>query len=353
MGKRSDAAGCLVWRHGKKHLEFLVIETEAGLVLPSARLEPNEGFRDAAVRSAAVLAGVGVALRRPLGSFSIKASVAPDIAERIEGGEETEAAQAASGEEEDPRKESSQKPGKPGKTSTYYWLAQEVGEDHPIIALRRDRPRYLKNSSPVQARWITAEDAQEELALKGESKLVGKALKLYKHEEFYTRAVLLVRHARARKRSVWKGPEETRPLTPQGAERATEIAYNLANYGVQELVSSPWKRCIDTLAPYAERTGLEIQMAPELTEASYKKSSKKAVRKIHKLLGTSGVPTAASLHRPTLPGVLDAVLEHSNSAVQKKIPRKDPYLKTGEILVMHLIGSTVVAAERYRPVSPD
>lgn len=71
--------------------------------------------------------------------------------------------------------------------------------------------------------------------------------------------VLLVRHARAGRRSHWEGDDRDRPLSKRGraqADALPEILAPLTNVGRRRplLLSSPWARCIQTLAPLAATT---------------------------------------------------------------------------------------------------
>ena len=63
----------------------------------------------------------------------------------------------------------------------------------------------------------------------------------------------LVRHARAGSRSRWKGDDSLRPLSKVGRTQADGIAKRLANEPVDLIVSSPYLRCVDTVAPLVER----------------------------------------------------------------------------------------------------
>jgi phosphohistidine phosphatase SixA len=75
--------------------------------------------------------------------------------------------------------------------------------------------------------------------------------------------VMIVRHASAGKKAAWEGPDLLRPLDAVGERHARELADKLAAQPIRRLVSSPTLRCVQTLEPLAERTGLSI----EITEA--------------------------------------------------------------------------------------
>jgi exopolyphosphatase/guanosine-5'-triphosphate,3'-diphosphate pyrophosphatase len=76
----------------------------------------------------------------------------------------------------------------------------------------------------------------------------------------------LVRHARAAKRSRWKGPDWMRPLTDAGRGQARHLAAQLREAGAKRLLASPALRCRQTLAPLSLATGLPIEIDERLDE---------------------------------------------------------------------------------------
>jgi 8-oxo-dGTP diphosphatase len=80
--------------------------------------------------------------------------------------------------------------------------------------------------------------------------------------------VYVVRHADALSRSDWEQPDEIRPLTKRGVKQAEGIADRLAGLDVRRVLSSPSLRCRHTVAPLAERVGVEVEIADELLEGA-------------------------------------------------------------------------------------
>ena len=60
--------------------------------------------------------------------------------------------------------------------------------------------------------------------------------------------------------------EATRPLTPKGLADCEIVTEFLQDKGVQVLASSPYKRAMDTIAPFAAQAGLEIELFEGLRE---------------------------------------------------------------------------------------
>ena len=78
--------------------------------------------------------------------------------------------------------------------------------------------------------------------------------------------ILLVRHASAGDRYEWEGDDRLRPLDERGRRQSGELIELLAQYEVRQLLSSPSLRCIQTVEPFAQAQGLEIEIRDELSE---------------------------------------------------------------------------------------
>lgn len=72
--------------------------------------------------------------------------------------------------------------------------------------------------------------------------------------------MIAVRHCSA------TGQESDAPLTEEGCRQAQKLAHFLKRYNFNILLSSPFKRAIDTIKPYAELTHNEIKTDKRLAE---------------------------------------------------------------------------------------
>jgi phosphohistidine phosphatase SixA len=80
--------------------------------------------------------------------------------------------------------------------------------------------------------------------------------------------VHLLRHAKAKNRLEWTEPDELRPLTKRGRREADAIAARLLGDPPGRLVSSPYVRCVETLAPLAAGLDLAIETTDLLAEGA-------------------------------------------------------------------------------------
>ena len=96
--------------------------------------------------------------------------------------------------------------------------------------------------------------------------------------------VYLVRHARAGRRSAWKGDDTLRPLSKVGRRQAAGLvdvlADVLADGHIEAIVSSPYVRCRQSVEPLAKRLGLPVDVADELAEGAGLEEALRLVEKV-------------------------------------------------------------------------
>jgi 8-oxo-dGTP diphosphatase len=80
--------------------------------------------------------------------------------------------------------------------------------------------------------------------------------------------VHLVRHAKAGSRRAWSADDALRPLSKRGRAQARALAKRLSGARVSRIVTSPFVRCVETVSPLAERTGLELETSDALGEGA-------------------------------------------------------------------------------------
>ncbi len=80
--------------------------------------------------------------------------------------------------------------------------------------------------------------------------------------------VYLVRHASAGHRDDSSPLDSERPLDPTGQDQARHLVEMLADVRPLRVLSSPALRCLQTVAPLAAASGLEVERADALMEGS-------------------------------------------------------------------------------------
>ena len=320
MSSEVRAAGALLWRERGRRLQVALVHRPSynDWSWPKGKPDPGEPLAVTAVREVEEETGIRVLLGQPLAS----------VRSRLSGGKNKEAT---------------------------YWAARA---DHPG-PWQHTRPpvRRAPMREVDEVRWVDAHQALRMLTYDRDRVPLRQLIDQWDDGRLDSWTVVVARHGRARKRSAWKkGDEETRPLTDVGERQAALLVPFLSAFGVDRVVSSPWKRCYDTVLPYARAAGVSVEIRPELTEAAHEQKPKAARRIVDAELRTPGEGVVICTHRPVLPTVMAQLAAFSPSRLEEQVPRRDPWLNTGEFLVAHLTrhhrrGVTVVAVERHRPYS--
>lgn len=287
--------------------------------IPKGKLNNGEDLQAAAVREVEEETGIPILLGQPLGRVSYRN-------------------------------------GDGRRKTTHYWAGRPLSINTKVY---KARPKVTpaKESEIDEVRWVPARLAFQMLTQEADRDLLGKLIDQHADDKLNTWTLLVARHTRAMKRSAWKsgkGSEATRPLTPIGAKHAKELIPLFAAYGVTRVISSPWERCVATVRPYAKALRTEIEMHEELTEAAHEQKPKPVYRLIDLLLRRNESPVAVCAHRPTLPTIVEAFEDRAPHSIIKQVPKTDPWLRTGEVLIAHVAQrrgrkATIVALEKVRP----
>lgn len=317
------AAGAVVWRRRRAKIEVLLVHRPSyrDWSWPKGKLDAGESYPAAAVREVEEETGVCIALKAPLGTQRYRLS---------------------SGRHKVVR----------------YWVATVIerasapGRARPVV-------KAASASEIDKVAWVPLDKAINKLTHRADKKLARKLRQRLVADQLDTRTVIVVRHSRAKKRSAWKkgkGAEDDRPLTERGRCQSRHLMAYLSAFGVGRIITSPWKRCVDTVAPYAKAADIPLTERTQLTEDAHRAKPRAVAKLIAKHLDSGGSPVAICTHRPVLPTVVREIENASDLPTARRLPQRDPWLKTGEIMVLHTRRKpakgepAVIALERFRPV---
>ena len=205
-----------------------------------------------------------------------------------------------------------------------YWVGRAIGDP--------DVSGYRPNDEIDVVEWLPAEEAAARLTYDRDRETLAAALTLRQK----TVAVVVLRHAEARSRKAWRKDDRARPLLAHGHLRAQHLVPVLAAYDVRHVLCSTSLRCEQTVAPYADTAGLDLDLTSWLSEED---AEPRAVRA---LVGDAVEQAAAAgrglvvcSHRPVL------------GAVATALGLADPGLEPGELMVAHVRKGRVRAVERH------
>src|SRR5690625_330653 len=191
-----DAAGALPWRVRDGALEVLLIHrpTYGDWSWPKGKPAKRETLPACAIREVEEETGAAIKLGAPLPSVSYRLSTGERKVNRYWAGEEARGRAALE-----------------GRPPVVPAPAHEVDD----------------------AAWVDAVTALAMLTRRSDREPLKALLDLYADDRLRTWAVLLTRHATAKKRAAWDGGEHDRPLTPGGHRQAARLVPLFAAFGVE------------------------------------------------------------------------------------------------------------------------
>jgi phosphohistidine phosphatase SixA len=113
----------------------------------------------------------------------------------------------------------------------------------------------------------------------------------------------LIRHAKAGDREDWQGDDRLRPLTRSGRKQAEALVDILEDHPIEQILSSGYLRCVQTVEPLATARQRPIETTRELEEGA---GGESIVRLVERLKGKS---VALCTHGDVVEEFLEMLIE--------------------------------------------
>lgn len=264
----------------------------------------------------------------------------------------------------------------------HYWIMREISKSDAIKRLPAFGP--IKPAKPTEIGnviWLTPEDARKKLTHDSDQLVLDAFLERIESGQANYKTLILVRHGKAESRKAWQGSEATRPITPLGSAASYALGRELACYAPNKIVSSPWKRCLETVDTFAKNSSINIEKVAELTEDFHDKNPKSTLNvltsEIKNLIDTTNdgnttetttktktktksetttaTTTVMCLHRPIIGTFFAHLRDISKPKANKRIlSQKSPYMPTGSAVILHIVsskkGPKIINIEKVLPI---
>ncbi|SHG06323.1 NUDIX hydrolase [Streptoalloteichus hindustanus] len=262
------AAGAVLWRDahggagdGRDGVEVALVHRPRydDWSLPKGKLDEGETVPAAAVREVAEETGLRAVLGRGLGHVSYPVSTADgrELRKRVD-----------------------------------YFAARAVGADGEagVMPEPHDADEVHDVDEVDEVRWLRPESAERLLTHASDRRVLGAFTALPAH----TRTLLLVRHAKAGKRSEWTGDDDLRPLTKRGWRQAAALRNLLPLFGASAVHSAPRVRCLQTVQALADDLDVDVHDEPLLSEEGYWPDPPAGLARLLAVAAGPGVPVVSS-----------------------------------------------------------
>ena len=242
------AAGAALWRRDGKAVEVALVHRPRydDWSLPKGKLDPDETLAAAAVREVREETGYDAVLGRYL------ARTAYPVPSRNGSGTVP-------------------------KTVDYFGAEAVSGE-------------FEVNDEVDELRWLRPTEAEKLLTRPEDVRVLRAFCELPPD----LTKLLLVRHAKAGKRSEWNGDDDLRPLSEAGRRQADALRAKLRLFAPDRVLSAPRLRCVQTVRGVAEDLGLEVRQEPLLSEDGYWPDPVLGLARLLAIAGDGGTPVVCS-----------------------------------------------------------
>ena len=214
------------------------------------------------------------------------------------------------------------------KTKLVHYWAVEVTE-------KSLKKQTFKPDDEVGAlAWMSVKEAKKKLTYKHDVAPLDALVSLDRSNDLATKPVIILRHAKATPRDEWKKGEASRPLLPAGKEQAAILKSVLAAYGPKLVVTSSWRRCLDTVLPFVQKSKAKLVERSQLSEFGAKNGPQRS-RKLIQNLVVANIATVICSHRPALPVIIDSLDEYAPKTLKKALD-KITGLKPGSFYVLQM-----------------
>jgi 8-oxo-(d)GTP phosphatase len=193
-----------------------------------------------------------------------------------------------------------------------------------------------------ELRWLPIAEARE-LVTRATDREV---LERFSRRPALTGSVLLLRHGSAASRSKWNGDDALRPLDEEGEAQADELVRLLSRFGVEEIVSADYVRCVQTVRPLSEAIGVPVREERLLSERGFPGHEVEAVELVRNL-GRPGGAVVACTQRQVIPEIVARLAADADVELQSS--GDDLSVEKGGVWALSFYDHQLVDAEAFPP----
>lgn len=240
-----------------------------------------------------------------------------------------------------------------------YWMARVIGQAEASRRKMAFGPFPPVNPQEIDKKvWVSVQRARRLLTHSLDRDILDLFVDRVEEGSLHSAPLLIVRHAKAEARKLWRGSEADRPITPKGSAAAYALSRELTCFTPTRLATSPWLRCTQTLGAFALQAQVPMICADELTEDAFaadpEVSWRRFATEIKEML-IRHTATAVCLHRPVIGGVFSRLRERcATKALAAQLPGSSPYMPTGNAVALYMIetpeGPRIIDIQKVAPL---
>jgi 8-oxo-dGTP diphosphatase len=281
------AAGALLWRESSElKIEIALIHRPRydDWSLPKGKIEEGESSLRCAFREVIEETGITPQFGRELGSVEYKEPA--------------------------------------GLKRVKYWAAKPLTDE------------FQPNEEVDEIKWLNTEDALSVATHESDRSIIENFLT----QDPRTDTLIIVRHTKALERGDWDDDDSKRTLDERGVVQSEQLIQHLEPFGIDEIYSSDYIRCVQTVTPLAQSRGLKITEIPNLNEENFELDPERAISFANAVKQDEKNILICS-HNPVIPTMLRGILN-------TKLKNKDLIkLEPGDAWIVHRVRGEIVGLD--------
>jgi 8-oxo-(d)GTP phosphatase len=230
------AAGAVAHQRDRKRTRILLVHRPkyGDWSLPKGHLDEGESYEDAAVRELEEEAGVTGEIGALVGTIGYRVRRRPK--------------------------------------AVRYWLVEA------------ESTRFRPNSEVDEVAWVSPKAAMRLSSYDDDRSVIATAVS--RLSEPRSARIRLLRHTEAGTRANWAGDDELRPLSALGRRRARAVNNHLVQTTLTHILTSPYRRCEETVTALGRALDLPVEIGKPLTE---EQPPERTIDLLAEMEGTSAV----------------------------------------------------------------
>ena len=198
----------------------------------------------------------------------------------------------------------------------------------------KDASQFIANEEVDQLEWLSPELALSKATHESDQQIIENFLS----QSPRTDTLIILRHTKALERGDWDEEDSQRTLDELGFDQAQLLIKHLQPFAIEEIYTSDFTRCVQTVTPLAHSRGLSITQVPSLNEYTFNEDPLRAVSFANALKQDEKNILICS-HNPVIPTMLRGILN-------TKLKNKDLIkLEPGDAWIVQRVQGEIVGLD--------
>ena len=194
--------------------------------------------------------------------------------------------------------------------------------------------KFVVNEEVDEIKWLNPEEARSLATHESDRAIIDNFLAL----EPRTDTLIILRHTKALERGDWDGDDSQRTLDERGLRQSEQLIQHLKPFAIDEIYSSDYTRCVQTVTPLGQSRGLSITEIPILNEETFVHDPERAISFANAVKQDEKNILICS-HNPVIPTMVRGILN-------TKLKNKDLIkLEPGDAWIVHRVRGEIVGLD--------